>query len=324
MRRSILIIVFLLCLATNHALAKEIIVEPKWPVQESISKLLEIARAEIGYHEGSHGFTKYGEWAGDPYAQWCAEFLCWCVNQTDEQFGTELLNVQYPLYSASNTGRNWFIRQGRSVVRNGHLQDWGYQWLNGTDVFLAPGDYVPQPGDWVFFTWTSNTDTDHVAMVEYCSKNESTGEITIHVIEGNTPDSVKRATYNLTYNRILGFGTVNDVCRYTMRTGNHGEKVRTLQTQLIKIGLLAEEDLDGQFGTKTAEAVREFQSAHGLRSTGIANMETQQLLDRVYEHVVDQEPETWMVTDTDSKTFDLDRLLILPDVQEEEEVEDIF
>ena len=51
------------------------------------------------------------------------------------------------------------------MVRNGHLPDWGYQWLKGTDRYLKTGDYIPQPGDWMFFTWTETHNTDHVAMV---------------------------------------------------------------------------------------------------------------------------------------------------------------
>ena len=60
-------------------------------------------------------------------------------------------------------------------------------------------------------------------MVEYCSQ-DAMGNITVHVIEGNTPVAVKRAEYALTYNRILGYGTVHDVADWTMRSGNSGRR----------------------------------------------------------------------------------------------------
>ena len=108
------------------AKAEDTVLEPLWHVPDYVQWLLDVARGEIGYKEGPHGYSKYGEWAGDAYAQWCAEFLCWCVDQVDQQHGTELLRNVYPMYSGQNVGRDWFIRQGRYVTRNGNLANWGY------------------------------------------------------------------------------------------------------------------------------------------------------------------------------------------------------
>ena len=202
------LLLLLLILLPLCASADEVI-PPAYPVPEYVTQLLEIAGAEVGYTEGDHGRTKYGEWVGDPYTQWCAEYLCWCVDQVDKQHGTELLDKVFPMYSGQNTGRNWYIREGRYIVRWGNLEDWGYQWLKGEDEFLRTGDYIPQPGDWVFFTWTDTRDTDHVAMVEYCTR-AADGSVTIHVLEGNAPDKVQRTAYPLTYTRSLGYGTVHD------------------------------------------------------------------------------------------------------------------
>lgn len=284
-----------LCEESSSPLEEEII-QPQWEVPDYVSWLLEIAGEEVGYREGDHGYSKYGEWAGDPYAQWCAEFLCWCVDQTDQRHGTDLLEKTYPLYSGSNTGRNWFIAQGRYVVRNGHLADWGYQWLKGTDEFLTTGDYIPQPGDWMFFTWTDTQDTDHVAMVEYCTR-DAEGNVTIHVIEGNNPVAVQRNTYPLTYTRILGYGTVHDVADWTMRYGNGGEKVRQLQEKLATLGYLTAEDIDGGFGMDTSNAVKAFQADMGLKDTGIATMETQRLLSKAASDAIRDDPTNWIVVD---------------------------
>ena len=297
---SLLLAVLLLAgtaAAEDKKETKEKILEPQWEVQNQISWLLDVAREELGYTE-DHGYTKYGEWAGDPYAQWCAEFLCWCVDQVDQRYGTHMLKEQYPLYSGQNTGRNWFIHQGRYVSRNGYLQNWGYQWFPDGDSYLSVGDYIPQPGDWVFFTFTSDSDTDHVAMVEYCSEDEK-GRVTIHVIEGNAPSSVQRTEYALTDARILGYGTVNDVVDVTLMSGYSGVKVTKLQNKLFQLGLLEESDVTGNYGSATKNAVRLFQQAHGLKINGIANMATQQALDAALEDQFYNTPSNWIVNDDD-------------------------
>ena len=297
MRRLLMALLLSLALLVPcAALAGETRIPPSEPVPDYVTWLLEVAVGEIGYREGEHGYTKYGEWAGDPYAQWCAEFLCWCVDQVDEQHGTALLSSVYPRYSGSNTGRSWFIQEGRFVVRWGNLEDWGYQWLRGEDHFLTTRDYIPQPGDWVFFTWTSDLNTDHVAMVEYCTRDDA-GNVTIHCIEGNTPASVKRAEYDLTYSRILGYGTVHDVADWTIRSGNSGRKVRQLQEKLVTLGYLAPENIDGVFGGATAQAVRDFQTAHALKVNGIANISTQLIMDRMIHFEELYNPANWLVSD---------------------------
>lgn len=305
-RVSIFLLCFLFLLARG-SVAEEVRLAPVQEVPEYVTQLLSIASAEVGYIEGEHGYSKYGAWKGDPYAQWCAEFLCWCVYQVDEQYGTELLNQVYPLYSGTNGGSNWFIRNGRYIVRNGNLDGWGYQWLKGEDHFLHQGDYIPQPGDWLFFTWTSNTDTDHVAMVEYCTQ-ETDGSISIHVIEGNNPDRVQRNTYPLLYGRIVGIGTVHDMADWTMRSGNNGQKVLQLQEKLVQLGLLEERKADGYYGQGTSDAVKTFQSSHGIKPNGIATIATQRAIDKELTRMIYQSPDTWRVqedTETEDDVFDL-------------------
>ncbi len=276
---------------------------PLWPVPEHVTWLLEIAGDEVGYKEGSHGYSKYGAYWGDGYAQWCAEFLCWCVDQVDKQYGTSVLKHDYPLYSGQNTGMKWFIREGRWVSRNGNLEDWGYQWFKGEDHFITAGEYVPQPGDWVFFSWTSDGNTSHVAMVEYATKDDK-GNVTIHCIEGNNPSSVARVTYSNNDKKILGFGTVHDVADWTMRLGNSGKKVTELQEKLIYLGWLPEGSADGHYGATTQDAINRFQAAHGLKVLGIANIDTQTLINRQYDEKQFADPDAWGVVEEDDDFFE--------------------
>ncbi|MBQ4581367.1 MAG: peptidoglycan-binding protein [Clostridia bacterium] len=285
------------------ALADDEPLRPLWPVPEHVTRLLEIAGGEVGYKEGSHGYSKYGAYWGDGYAQWCAEFLCWCVDQVDKQYGTSILKTEYPLYSGQNTGMKWFIREGRWVARNGNLTDWGYQWFKGEDHFITAGEYVPQPGDWVFFSWTSDENTSHVAMVEYATRSAD-GSITIHCIEGNNPSSVARVTYSSNDKKILGYGTVHDVADWTMRLGNSGKKVTALQEKLIYLGWLPEGSADGHYGASTQTAITNFQTANGLKVLGIANIETQTLLNRLYDEKQYADPNAWGVVEEDDDFFE--------------------
>ena len=170
------LLLFFLCalLLVSSALgeaipAEEARIVPLHQPPEYVEWLLDAARNELGYTEEKSGVTKYGTWTGEPNAEWCAEFLCWCVHQVDKQHGTSLLYNTYPYYTGTNTGRDWFIKQGRYIARKGTVPGWGSQWLTGSEEALQKNSYIPLPGDWVFFSTNSLGDTTHVAMVEYCA-----------------------------------------------------------------------------------------------------------------------------------------------------------
>ncbi|MBQ3155735.1 MAG: peptidoglycan-binding protein [Clostridia bacterium] len=304
--KRIIALVLLQALLLSTACAEEnppSALRPLWPVPDYVTRLLEVASGEVGYKEGAHGYSKYGEYWGDAYAQWCAEFLCWSVDQVDKQDGTKLLTVVYPRYSGQNTGMRWFIKEGRWIARNGNLPDWGYQWFKGEDQFITAGEYVPQPGDWVFFSWTGDGNTSHVAMVEYATRNQD-GSVTIHCIEGNNPSSVARVTYSTGDKKILGYGTVHDVADWTMRFGNTGKKVTELQEKLVYLGWLTPDNITGHFGINTQDAITRYQTQHGLKVLGIANIETQTLLNRQVEEKKYKDPLAWTVAEEDDDYFD--------------------
>lgn len=67
------------------------------------------------------------------------------------------------------------------------------------------GNYVPQPGDYVFYNWDDSTQpndgsADHVGIVESVSGNKIT------VIEGNYNNAVGRRTIAMGYGYIRGYG----------------------------------------------------------------------------------------------------------------------
>ncbi len=271
-----------------------IIGEPERP--EFVGLLLDVARGELGYEEGADNYSKYGEWSGNTNAAWCAEFVCWCVNRVDELYGTELLDNVYPNYSGQNTGRDWFIKRGRMVYRKGICPDWGNQWLHGAAEKLGKNGYIPRSGDLVFFSYNEAGDTEHVALVEYCARDDM-GKVIIHVIEGNNPSTVSRNSYMLDNSQVLGFGACENVIGTTMRPGNQGDKVLELQKALNALGLLDERHLTGTYGGNTRRAVTDYQSLrmNGKQPTGIADMETQQAIEAELYDSVYNSPDSWLV-----------------------------
>ena len=43
--------------------------------------IIGVALTQVGYHEGSSNYTKYGEWYGLPNSPWCGMFVSWCAAQ---------------------------------------------------------------------------------------------------------------------------------------------------------------------------------------------------------------------------------------------------
>ena len=134
--------------------------------------------------------------------------------------------------------------------------------------------------------------------MEYCTEDRG-GNITVHVIEGNNPSTVARNTYELNSSSILGYGTVREVADTTMVFGNQGEKVRQLQERLAYLGFLRSDLVTGKFTDSTTEAIRAYQEARGLRIIGVANRETQQLLEKEYNEAYQSDPDIWSVVDED-------------------------
>ena len=116
-KRFVMGVLLALLLLISSVLGGQERLEPTYTSPEYVNLLIAIANEELGYTEKSDGSTKYGAWYGDAKAEWCAEFLCWCVNEVDSRYGTNLLKNKYPLYGATNIGLNWFLQEGRYVSR---------------------------------------------------------------------------------------------------------------------------------------------------------------------------------------------------------------
>jgi len=239
--------------------------------------VLKIAQEELGYVEGPlSNQTKYGEWYNGGRPAWCAEFLSWCVNEADTRYGTNLLRNIYPFYGASKEGAPWFMERGRFVSDTGLVPGGREkQWLIGADRYMEAHEYIPSPGDylWLFY-YSTKQGTDHVAIVEGVSQDEN-GVIQVHVIEGNNPDRVQRATYALDYKLIYGYGTPVRHAYTNISLYDRGDDVYLLEDILVEQGFIKpRSQYQDQMDKKLKEALKKYQRKYGLKVTGTWDLET--------------------------------------------------
>ena len=256
------------------------------------SKLIEIATAEIGYHEkasnanldsktsnsGSNNYTKYGRdlyKAGyynnnkNGYA-WCDQFVDWCFYQLCGR------NKDKAEYLECQTG-NYGAGCGFSMK-----------------YYKAAGrfDRNPKVGDQIFFKYNLNDASytaDHTGIVVRVTDS------LIETIEGNSGNEVKRKAYQRTDKTIIGYGhprydaepektvtkevkTVN-IAMPVLRKGSTGEAVKTLQRLLRQLQYVNTDGktlliVDGSFGSNTEAAVKRYQQKHLNSVDGIVGIKT--------------------------------------------------
>ena len=141
----------------------------------AVERMLSIARANLGYHEGAGNSNKFSAAMGRPAEAWCADFVSYLARQA----GLKTVNT------ASAQGiANQLAAQGR--------------WKGKTN---------PQPGDAVTFKWNGNGGwADHVGIVESVFMRNGVKYIT--TIEGNSSDGVNRRTYAANAAVINGYGRI--------------------------------------------------------------------------------------------------------------------
>lgn len=169
-------------IAILSALMMTIFVIPSVPVlaANNADDLVSTAVNEIGYKQGSDGYTKYGDYTGYPRSAWCMSFVAWCGKNAG-------IPASAMKRSASCTVEgNWF--KDNNAWHDS--QSYG-------------GSYTPQKGDIIFFRWNGKRSgkLDHVGIVEYVDDNK------VHTIEGNSGGKVKRNYYFLSSSSIVGYGT---------------------------------------------------------------------------------------------------------------------
>lgn len=150
-----------------------------WP-----DNLLAVAVSQLGYAESTQnyivteddqlqGYTRYGAWYGEPYSDWNAIFLSFCLNYAQVPQG-----LIAP--SASSAG---LVEQ---------FKDLG--------LFLT-ADETPYPGDIICLDTNGDGVADRVGIVR-------TAGDSIQVIEGDSAGAVRTVTYSAESTAILGYGVL--------------------------------------------------------------------------------------------------------------------
>jgi len=178
--------------------------------------LVNIAASQLGYTESAanfryvdeeiKGYSRYGAWYGDPYGDWCAMFVSFCLRYAD--IPAELI----PSHCACAPWAELLAELGR---------------------FMPAEGFTPRIGDIIFLD-TDGTDisnTNHVGIVE------SVTDTTITTIEGNICNVVGRNEYPLDSAAIYGYGLVSAYEKKTVLTF----KDDALTAQLTVSGELPED-----------------------------------------------------------------------------------
>ena len=241
--------------------------------------LINAAVSELGYTATKGGYSKFGEWGGKAYGEWCSEFVSWCVNLADKFYGTSMLGNDYPLQASCEDGAAWFKERGRYVTVGGGLKGEEGQFYLSDGVSVEDRPYIPQRGDLIYIEWYKYNRLDHVGIVEFVTQ-DGDGTYLVHTIEGNNkilgpePTVVARYTYRLDDPSIRGYGVLQEGLVGTdMGMGSAGEAVVTYQKNLIELGFYDDEPA-GKFGKGTETATKNYQKARNLAVTGRADRQT--------------------------------------------------
>ena len=159
--------------------------------------LLNLANSQLGYQESARnvilengklkGYTRYGEWYGSAYGDWCAMFVSFCLHYA----GVE----NFPL--------------------NAYCPTW-IEELNTAGLYRTPDSYLPRPGDLVFFDWDlrlgvqedASMASDHVGIITEVIPGTEASPAQIKTIEGNSSNAVSNVTYDLTDVAIIGYAAM--------------------------------------------------------------------------------------------------------------------
>lgn len=224
---------------------------------DPIDVTLEIAAAEVGYHEGANNHTKYGDEMHslqpsnmDKNAPWCDCWCDWCIYKMCQRFG--------------------FGADMARKVLCGDFDDYTYA---SVDLYKKAKRWtsVPARGHQIFFGGSG-----HTGLVDKIVGDK------VYTIEGNAGDEVRRKVYDIGDSRIIGYGmprydlvsgtaavvnpTDNIIAEAKkmplLKKGSKGRAVKMLQAYL---GGLA---IDGEFGSNTLSKVKEFQRKNNLNVDG--------------------------------------------------------
>ena len=158
-------------------------------------RLVAVAKSQVGYHEmESHfgykeggkvsGWSYYGAWYGMPYEEWCAMFVCYCLEKAGIGGGI--------LPRAANC-----YRWKRELTPEYYIDD--------------EDEYIPEPGDLIFFHHNREDRNpgdpnfpNHVGIVvDYDPEKDY-----VYTVEGNSGKKVSEHIYSRENETIVGYASL--------------------------------------------------------------------------------------------------------------------
>ncbi len=161
-----------------------------------LERLLGIAESQLGYQESAenylvdenkslHGYTRFGDFCGEPYADWNAMFVSFCLHYA---------GIDPAIFPAEGDAQSMIDA----------LTEKELYIPNGTEGFL------PRPGDLIFFdNIYTGTYTVRVGIVTSVDRELGV----LNVMEGDSADSVAECRYALDDTTILGYGVLPEALR---------------------------------------------------------------------------------------------------------------
>ncbi len=157
--------------------------------EQYTSDLIAVAESQLGYTESTHnfalgvdgarcGYTRYGQWYGNPYGEWSAMFVSFCLRYAGipQEFA--------PVNSGGETMRVAWDEKGLLRDRS---------------------TYSPIPGDLIFFDTDADGNAEAVGVITAVSGAGLT------VIQGDVEGAVAASNYLSNDGRILSYGSMNAV-----------------------------------------------------------------------------------------------------------------
>ena len=150
--------------------------------------LISIAMTQVGYEESQrnfeydkdgnkNGYTRYGEWYGNPYGKWNTMFVSFCLHYSNINNDSELKSA-----GAEALRLAWQSRKAYSPA----------------------DEYTPEIGDIVFIDSDGDKTADSVAIILSVDKTILT------IISGDSNDKVEINSLNIT-EKIIGYGLTGEL-----------------------------------------------------------------------------------------------------------------
>lgn len=210
-------------------------------------------------YKGENG-SRFQNAAGMPNQPWCAMFTWYVFKQA----------------GASNLYCN-----GQGVYSVQGL----YNFYTGQGRFSQ----TPKLGDLVLYNWPDTEGIyNHVGLVTGFDSSS------IYTIEGNTSGGIVDTKIRARNSSIIGYchpaysstsgGGETGTTRPTLSLGSTGSEVKLMQQKLMMLGFsCGTSGADGDFGSGTQTAVKQFQSKNGLTADGVCGANTHTKLDAKYK-----------------------------------------